>query len=285
MSADPNTVPAPSWAQRNRPLVAAALALLAAAVGSVLTRYGVAPRTVEVITETIREAPLPLSADPRPIDYEGIQYHGDHHDEHGPQKLQAQAARWPADRITYSIDYASARGMSPPLSDDAIRAAIRQATGWWADNLQLEFVEVTSGAMIPIRFERIDGPAGVLAEAYLADGTNRPKPLRFDSSERWTPGAPATNLVSLPTVACHEIGHSLGCPHDAANAAAVMRPTYTASLPREQERDIQRMVGLGYKRREKVPPAATDVLTFPIQARTDDVVDALKKAGYGVTKP
>lgn len=228
-----------------------------------------------------------LEAEVKPIDYEGLRFHGDHEDDHGPQRLESQTARWPSDRITYGIDYASAKSLNPPLSDVAIQTAIRQATGWWTEQLNIDFVEVPYGSSpnIPIRFERIDGPAGVLAEAYLADGTSRPKPLRFDSSERWTPGAPAQNLVSLPTVACHEIGHSLGLGHDSANATAVMRPTYTASLPREQERDIQRMTQLGYRRREKVPPAAVDVINIPVQIKTSDVVDALKKAGYSVTGP
>jgi hypothetical protein len=269
-----------------RPLI---LSLLGVILGAALTYFGLPAKQVEVITEVFRDTAQPLTAPAAPIDYEGLPYHGDHHadHDHGPQAIQAQAARWPTDRITYSVDYTSARGLNPPLSDEAIRAALRQATGWWADNLQLEFVEVPAGAqaLIPIRFERIDGPANVLAEAYLANGTLDPKPLRFDSAERWTPGAPAANLVSLPTVACHELGHSLGLSHDSPSAPAVMRPSYTAAIPREQERDVSRMVALGYKRREKVPPAATDVLTFPIQARTDDVVEALKKAGFTVSKP
>lgn len=185
------------------------------------------------------------------------------------------------------MDYATGRTVSPPLSDDAVRGAFRQGFGWWSEQLAIEFVEVpySAGPMIPIRFERIDGPGGVLAEAYLADGTAKPKPLRMDAAEYWTTGAPAAGKVSIPTVFCHEIGHSLGCGHDAQNALAVMRPTYTASIPREQERDISRMVQLGYKRREKVPPAPTDVLTVPVQIRTDDVVNALQKAGYEVKKP
>ncbi len=298
MSADtPAPVPPPEppepkslrgfWAAHKSALAPLAMALVAAAVGAGLTYLGAPPRVVEVIKEVIAEAPLPNVAPSGPIDYEGLPYHGDHdHDEHGPQPLQSQAQRWPTDRITYGIDYASARGLNPPLSDASVQAAFRQATGWWAEHLHLEFVEVAPAqALIPIRFERMDGPAGVLAEAYLSNGTLQPKPMRFDSSERWTPGAPAPNLISLPTVACHELGHSLGLGHDAQNAPAVMRPSYTAAIPREQERDVMRMVGLGYRRRERVPPAATDVLTFPIQARTEDVVEALKRAGFTVSKP
>ena len=63
-----------------------------------------------------------------------------------------------------------------------------------------------------------------------------------------------------------------------------MRPTYSASIPREQERDIQSMVALGYRRRQKVPPAPTDVLTFPVQVKTDDVIQSLRNAGDTVTK-
>lgn len=276
------------WAAYGPTLRPVLLSLVWLTLGAVAAYLGLPTKYVEVFKEVVVDGPQPLTAPAVPIDYEGLPYHGDDHGhDHGPQAIQAQAARWPTDRITYSVDYASARGLNPPLSDDAIRAALRQAAGWWADNLLLEFVEVPAGgpALIPIRFERIDGPANVLAEAYLANGTLDPKPLRFDSSERWTPGAPAANLVSLPTVACHELGHSLGLSHDAPQALAVMRPSYTAAIPREQERDVGRAVQLGYKRREKVPPAATDVLTFPIQARTDDVVEALKKVGFTVTKP
>ncbi|HEY1189189.1 MAG TPA: matrixin family metalloprotease [Gemmata sp.] len=269
-------------------IVTAALMLLAlggwavSAVQAVRTGQPIPPPPITVVADATPQA---VQADLAPIDYEGARFSGCDHDHAGPQRLETQAARWPTDRITYSVDYASAKGLNPPLSDAAIQGALKQAAGWWGEQLAIEFVEVQGGAQIPIRFERIDGAAGILAEAYLADGTNNPKPLRFDNSERWTPGAPAANLVSLPTVACHELGHSLGLGHDAQNAPAVMRPTYTASLPREQERDIGRMVQLGYKRRAAVPPAATDVLSFPTQAKTEDVVGALEKAGFKVTKP
>jgi hypothetical protein len=297
MSSDPTRYAATEpktiggWWAKNRATLRPLLGALAAAlVGSVLTYLGVNPKVVEVITTV----PAPMGAEPPPlVDYEGLPFHGTAEgDGHGaccgrPEPIRAQPARWPTDRITYGIDYASAARLNPRISDAAVKAAIRQAAGWWSEHLAIELVEVPlgTGPAIPITFERIDGPAGVLAEAYLADGSNRPKPLRFDSSEHWTAGPPAPNEVSLPTVACHELGHSLGLGHDAPNAPAVMRPSYTASIPRETERDVMRMVGLGYKRREKVPPAPTDLITFPISAKTDDVADALRKAGFTVTRP
>ena len=289
MAADPTAQPAPPtlW-QQLRPYVIRAAILLAGGLVAVLVDRGLLPRAaVELVKEVPAAVPL---IDSTPIDYEGLRFDGGEHDHHHAQPLvsgqQAQAARWPADRITYSVDYASARGINPPLSDAAIQTEARVATGWWSEQLQLEFVEVPyPGGMIPCRFERIDGPGGVLAEAYLADGSTRPKPLRLDVTERWVAGPPAANQIALRTVWCHEIGHSLGCDHDATAAVAVMRPTYSASIPREQERDIARMVQLGYKRREKVPPAPTDLLTVAVQIKTTDMVDALRSKGFTVNAP
>ncbi|MBN9523691.1 matrixin family metalloprotease [bacterium] len=276
----------------------AVIAIVTTVLGSMATAavtYVTVPRdtVVETKTEVVEKtvevpAPAPL-IDRTPLDYEGHRFDGGHADHHAhplPLVGDPLPARWPGNRITYSVDYASARGLNPPLPDTAIQAAFKQATGWWAEQLELDFVEQPAGTavMIPITFARIDGPQGVLAQAYLADGTTRPKPLTMDSSERWTAGAPASGLVSIPTVACHELGHSLGLDHDAQNAPAVMRPTYTASLPREQARDIDRAVGLGYTRRAKVPPAATDVLTIPVQLKTEDVIQGLRGLGYSVTK-
>lgn len=254
-----------------------------------LIRYGL---TVVVTTvaayfglPAVQPALQPLlRGQEEPIDYEGAAFHGDHHEP------VAVPARWPTDRITYSVDYNSARNLSPPLSGDAIRTAARLATAWWAESLALEFVEVDAGGLIPIRFEAIDGPQGVLAEAFLANGTLSPKPMRVDSAERWTAGPPAPNLLSLPTVICHELGHSLGLGHDNTTAMAVMRPSYTSSIPREQPRDISRMVQLGYARRIGPPPppgsgGTADLLTFPVSAKAGDLAEALKKAGYGVTPP
>lgn len=293
------TAPAPSqpgplararaWLAAHPKVRTAAVALLSALATAVLTRWlpaEVVERTVEVLVPVA--VPVPLGADPvGPIDYEGMAFQACDH-EHSPDgaQKQFQAARWPTDRITYGIDYGSIRGISPPVSEASVREAARRATGWWSEHLQIEFAEVGFGdAMIPIRFERIDGPGGTLAQAYLADGTMRAKPLTMDVSERWNASGPAANQVSMPGVLCHEIGHSLGCGHDAPSAPAVMRPTYSSAIPREQPRDIDRMAQLGYKRRPAVPPAPADVLTFPIQARTDEVVEALKKAGFTVTKP
>lgn len=265
-------------------LIAALVAALGAVTGSLATPAKTVEKTVEVPN------PVPVREPEVPVDYEGCHYHGRHHDE---QPIEQSGRRWPADRITWSVDYQTARGLNPPLSEDAIRAAVRQAWGWWGEALDLEFAEVAApGGMVPMTFRPIDGPAGTLAQAWLADGTLRPKRMEIDSSERWTAGPPAPNLVSLATVVCHEGGHSLGLGHDDPGAAAVMAPVYTARVPREQPRDVDRMVAtLGYKRRV-VPPGETPkaggaatLLSFPVQAKAADLADALKKAGYSVQDP
>lgn len=265
-----------SWQVRYAPLIRKVLAWgLAALLGAVATRLGLPPEAVPV--------PVPMSdpLDAVPFNYEGAAYHGD-----GPEHVESNGRPWPTKKLTWYVDYDSAAGLRPALSKDAISGAFRQAWGWWAEGLDIEPVEVSdpAQALVRIKFDRMDGPSGVLAESYLADGTLTPKTQRYDVSERWTPGPPANGLLSLPTVACHEIGHVLGLSHDDPTAPAVMRPMYTAAIPREQARDYARLVALGYRKREKAPAGPVDVLSFPVQARTQDVIDALEKAGFKVAK-
>ncbi len=297
--ADPTPPPARDWSAVWAKVRTPLIVLLVALAGAVAERYGLDPRVVEVLVPVLVPAPAPpaeLVADAVPIDYEGLPYDGGR--EHGAEALhhhegEAEALRWPTDRVTYSIDYASARRVRPPLTDDAVRAAARTAWGWWSESITVDFVEVPHGspAMVPVSFARIDGPGGVLAKAYLANGTLSPKPMVFDVDEYWTPGPPAAGRISLPTVWCHEGGHTLGAGHDAANAPAVMRPAYTAQFPREQPRDVDRMVAeLGYARRPPrpadpgLPGGTAAVVAFPVSAKLSDLVDAVRKAG-GTAEP
>lgn len=245
-----------------------------------------------------------VKADPTPVEfqqapdapavnYEGARYHGEHGD-HAEHVVEVAAARaFPQRAVRYWIDYASAAQIRPPLSADAVSAAIRQAWGWWAEGLDIEPAEVADAksAHLVMSFDRnvfgrADGPLGVLAACELGDGTTKQKRLVFDAAERWTAGPPAANQLSLPTVGCHELGHWLGLGHDDPTAPAVMRPSYSAALPREQPRDIARAVQLGYKLRAKTPaPPTSDVLTFPVSAKAGDLAEALRKSGWSVESP
>lgn len=277
MSADPTTPatqePVKPWYVEYKSTIVWVVVTLVMMLGSWLLRGEFTPPP----------APLPITGDDQsqPINYEGARYHGE------PEHVEQNGRPWPTKRITYWIDYSTVPQLRPALSSEAVSAAFRQAWGWWSESLDIEPQEVSdpSQALVRIRFEKMDGPNGVLAESYLADGTLNPKTQRYDASERWTVGPPASGLLSLPTVACHEIGHVLGLGHDDATAPAVMRPVYSAALPREQARDIDRMVQLGYARRAKAPPGNTDTLQFPVTAKTDDVIQALQKNGFQVTKP
>ncbi len=280
---NPTDTAAPTWFTRNRAYVVLAMMLLGwltSAIQAVRNGQPVPPPPVTQVP-----APFVGEQPDVPINYEGARYHGT--EAHGLAHIEASGRPWPTKNITYWVDYSTVPQLRPALSNDMVSAAFKQAWNWWAEGLDIEPQEVTdpSAALVTIRFEKMDGPNGVLAESYLADGTLNPKTQRYDSSERWTVGPPASGLLSLPTVACHEIGHVLGLGHDDPTAPAVMRPVYSASLPREQARDYSRMIALGYKKRIAAPTGPVDVLSFPVQAKTTDVIDSLKKAGFTVTKP
>ncbi len=270
--------PAPdSWQVRYAPLIRKVAAwAVAALVGALLAKLGIPPETVPV------PGPMVDPLDSTPFNYEGSRYEGGAEVEHA----ESDGRPWPQKRIPYHIDYDSAAGLRPPLSRDAISGEFRTAWNWWAEGLDIEPIEVTdaNAAVVRIRFGKIDGPSGTLAWSYLSDGTMRPKDQLYDATERWVAGPPANGMLSLRTVACHEIGHVLGLAHDSPTAPAVMRPMYTASIPREQARDYERLVALGYPRRAKAPAGPVDVLQIQGQFRTADVIEAMEKAGFKVQK-
>lgn len=224
---------------------------------------------------------LPAAAElSTPVEYEGARYEGggESHAAHA----EANGRPWPVRRITYWVDYVAARQIRPALSDEQVRAAFWQAWSWWAEGLTIDPAEVVrpDEALVRIGFARIDGGLGILAWSDLADGTLRPKQQQYDTAERWTAGPPAPGLLSLPAVAAHEIGHVLALGHDDADAAALMRPSYTALIPRPQPRDFSRLVALGYQPRAS--PAPADLISFPVRASAQDLKDALRKAGHKI---
>lgn len=267
------------WQVKYAPLIRKVMAwAVAAIVGALAAKLGLPPEAIPVPVPVPMVDPL----DSTPFNYEGSRYEGGAEVEHA----ENDGRPWPQKRIAYHVDYDSAAGLRPPLSRDAISGEFRTAWNWWAEGLDIEPVEVTdvNAAVVRIRFGRIDGPSGTLAWSYLADGTMRPKDQLYDSGERWVAGPPANGMLSLRTVACHEIGHVLGLAHDGPTAPAVMRPMYTASIPREQARDYERLVALGYPRRAKAPAGPVDVLQIQGQFRTADVIEAMEKAGFKVQK-
>lgn len=85
-----------------------------------------------------------------------------------------------------------------------------------------------------------DGPSGVLAHAGFPPGVNSAcvNPManswagnvHFDEAETWEQdNASGVGPFSLTLIACHEIGHSIGCIHDNSGGGDVMRPSFSSN--------------------------------------------------------
>ncbi|MBY0457659.1 MAG: matrixin family metalloprotease [Gemmataceae bacterium] len=166
-------------------------------------------------------------------------------------------AKWPGESpdLPWHYDLSGYRG---PLAPEQVLSAFDKAWGYWAEVVDIRPRRVNSRAEAKVwgTFGRIDGDSGVLAWSMLANDSNSPKEQRYDSGERWVvvnPDRPASG-IDLVRVACHEIGHVLGLDHDRSTADALLRPSYSVSIPKPTDRDIQRLVGLGYKKRAAPPP-------------------------------
>lgn len=166
-------------------------------------------------------------------------------------------AKWPGSNpdLPWHYDLAGYRG---PLAANDILMAFERAWAYWAEAVEIRprMVVTRAEAKVWGTFARIDGGSGVLAWSMLANNGNDPKEQRYDNGELWNvvnPGVPPGG-IDLVRVACHEIGHVLGLDHDGASANALLRPSYSTQIPKPTERDIQRLVGLGYKRRMVSPP-------------------------------
>lgn len=189
-------------------------------------------------------------------DYDGLLICGQTTQSAGP------LAKWPGENPDLPWHYDPA-GYSGALTRDQLTAAFEQAWAYWAAAVEIRPRPVATKAEAKVwgTFRGIDGGSGVLAWSMLANDHAGPKEQRYDSGEVWVkmnPERPASG-IDLVRVACHEIGHVLGLEHDSANADALLRPSYSTAIPKPTERDIQRLVGLGYKRRTTpVPPAPPD---------------------------
>ena len=86
-----------------------------------------------------------------------------------------------------------------------------------------------------------DGKGGFLGHAFFPEYSGE---IHIDDAEDWTTGTPSQNQRSLPQVAVHEIGHSLGLRHSSVRPA-LMNPIYdlNAVLEDDDMKGIQKIYG------------------------------------------
>lgn len=173
------------------------------------------------------------------------------------QRLGAYA-KWPGTnpRLPWNFDVS---GYIGDLTPAQLIGAFQQAFQWWAEAADMTpvMVQTQGEALIRSHFARIDGRNGILAWSELADNTNQAKTQRYDNSEMWSLD------WFLPAVIAHELGHMLGLEHDGTNSGTLMAPYIDDEVPKPTPRDIDRLIGLGYKRRTTPIPEPTPIPGLP----------------------
>lgn len=178
-------------------------------------------------------------------------------------------AKWPGEspRLPWHVDLSGYRGSLTPVT---LIDAFSLAWSWWADAAEINpfFVQTAAEASVRCHFARIDGPSGILAWSELADNTSQPKTQRYDSGENWT------TEWFLQAVIAHELGHVLGLEHDGQNSGTLMAPFIQESVRKPTPRDIQRLLGLGYRKR--ITPVPT-----PMPGPAPNVIRLSKELAAG----
>lgn len=191
-------------------------------------------------------------------------------------------AKWPGanPRLPWNVDLSGYRGN---MTAAMLIEAFRLAWLWWAESAEINpvMVQTAGEALIRKHFARIDGPSGVLAWSELADNTNQPKTQRYDAGDNWILSETFQGGMDLARVACHEIGHVLGLEHDSQSSKSLMAPYIQEDVRKPTARDIQRLIGLGYKKRTTpLPDGPPDDVPAPNHIRLSQAMQAGAHGGF-----
>jgi len=180
------------------------------------------------------------------------------------QFAELNLPRWRKTSIKYCItDYVSGLGK---IEQDAI---LQEAFNRWMRVAKLNIEKARSGESCDILIgtgqgqkSNFDGSGGVLAWAYLPDGSDQQLQMRFDVDETWITD-PNQRGILMMNVACHEFGHLLGLDHSKVGSA-LMAPYYNVNISGPQGNDDVPRIQARYGPPDNVPPPTPVPPTVPV---------------------
>lgn len=156
-----------------------------------------------------------------------------------PDAMGRGVCKWPTKNVAGAM-----QGEMPGISASDLKAAYAWAWEQWSIvcGIKPQYSSNARTANVLMTPANLGGPYGVLADSQVPCSATQTSQLqqRYDTSEPWhaEPGPPARGRISLPTVACHEVGRAIGIFH-IGNGVALMNPTYNPEVLTPQPADVQ----------------------------------------------
>lgn len=183
-------------------------------------------------------------------------------------------AKWKKSGLTWAVD------KYLPVVDKASQDAV-YADGFWKwcrlGNIDAKRVSDARKADIVIGTGKgpqsnFDGAGGVLAWAYLPDGSDSQLNMKFDLAEKWLLAQPGRGFL-LANVFTHEVGHLFGLDHSKVKGS-LMAPYYDAAIADPQPDDVAQFQKRYGKRPTPLPRPAQ-----PMTASVPDKTIIVERGG------